>query len=644
MRWMILAGLTAWMVGSGAETLMKEGDCLGEVEVTQAAEEQAKRDDRLREFLSESLGNVHLRRRQTKLHLAAREGFTEAVKAELQRGADPNAQDYRGDTPLHMAAGDGHTQAIQELLCDKRTNPNLRDTKHESTPLHDAAGRNHAQAVRVLVADSRTDPNLRDYEDRTPLHEAAQDGHTEAVEALLESEHVEHDPTRGEWGTPLMYAAEEGHAETVLALVEGGADPHLQVRDMTAMHLAAEEGRAAVLTALLLKGADPNIRNVPHDETPLYYAVRGQEPQAVLALLVGGADPHLQTKWGETPLHDAAMRGGRFSACPDNEGVMSDEETERALAIVRMLLVAAAGRKQERGSGRMPLVMLQDKNGQTALHEAVDTGNLEAVYAIVDDIVRRTGNLNEAKVLLNVLDAENRTATALARDLAGFSGRFGKVMRPIDRIPEYQRISMLIIDPETGKLKDSYHEYIDPQTNTVVELKDPYHKRGDMYVSRKEYEDAKKKWCRPKYTPSPQIYNLLHGAGGEDWAEMKKAIFDGERRKDKLGRIAVQMARANLKKTRDAIIFAEEDRLDKKKVRKESARKLRQCRAGCRETYKTKGSDFPGASMCEAGNSFIREVTSRGYSMKSRFATDRATYLCDVEYLNCSTGCARKFR
>ncbi|MCA8945826.1 MAG: ankyrin repeat domain-containing protein [Planctomycetes bacterium] len=48
--------------------------------------------------------NAHTASLQTPLHLAAREGASDALAVLLKAGAKPNAQDDTGDTPLHEAA------------------------------------------------------------------------------------------------------------------------------------------------------------------------------------------------------------------------------------------------------------------------------------------------------------------------------------------------------------------------------------------------------------------------------------------------------------------------------------------------------------------------------------------------------------
>ncbi|OJJ94689.1 hypothetical protein ASPACDRAFT_48596 [Aspergillus aculeatus ATCC 16872] len=70
----------------------------------------------------------------------------------LQRGANVDMQNSRGQTPLHLAAQRGHLGIVRLLLmAPQPVDVNARD-RFGSTPLHLASENGHVEVVRLLVA------------------------------------------------------------------------------------------------------------------------------------------------------------------------------------------------------------------------------------------------------------------------------------------------------------------------------------------------------------------------------------------------------------------------------------------------------------------------------------------------------------
>ncbi len=83
----------------------------------------------------------------TDLHKAAFVGDVERVKELLKKGADPNAQDEKGQTPLHEAAFWGRVGVVKLLLV-YGAGPTVKD-KDRNTPLDLARAKGRHEVVSV---------------------------------------------------------------------------------------------------------------------------------------------------------------------------------------------------------------------------------------------------------------------------------------------------------------------------------------------------------------------------------------------------------------------------------------------------------------------------------------------------------------
>lgn len=111
------------------------------------------------------------------LHIVIKRGDGTYLRYLLQRGADPNLRDGKGNTPLLLAVQYGVTDAI-DVLVSYKANPNLGNSGGE-TPLIRAVQRRDLAMVRSLLAakanpdqtDSVAGMSARDYahaDDRSP--------------------------------------------------------------------------------------------------------------------------------------------------------------------------------------------------------------------------------------------------------------------------------------------------------------------------------------------------------------------------------------------------------------------------------------------------------------------------------------------
>jgi ankyrin repeat protein len=170
----------------------------------------------------------------------------EAIKAAVE--ADPgrvDAPDEEGHPPLHRAVIDRYSSLLGWLL-DRGADPNVRNARGETT-LHVAAIFDRTPDRHILRTLIRrgADPNARREDGTAPLHVAAGYGDLATLEALLEGGA---DPrarsSRGD--TPLHLAATPQPTRTpedcrlfVQRLVARGADPeHRDRSGRTALEAA----------------------------------------------------------------------------------------------------------------------------------------------------------------------------------------------------------------------------------------------------------------------------------------------------------------------------------------------------------------------------------------------------------------------
>ncbi len=279
-------------------------------------------EHQIRELLERGADpNVRNFRGETPLHRAAiRNPDLDVSRTLIGAGADVNAQDEKGTTPLHRAAHNPSTGRA-ELLIEAGADVGARDNSG-ATPLHHAAESGH-EAMIVRLVEAGPDPNARDQEGRTPLHQAAEKGSYLGTHRLLQ-QGADPNITDKEGRTPLHCAAGSvDGSEAVERLLEAGANPNFSQdsRGETPLHLAVRHDNGPSVDHLLEARAHPGVAD-SEGRTPLHRAADNCAPDITEKLLRAGADPNVRDNAGRTPLDRATASRERLDPSPRNDGAV----------------------------------------------------------------------------------------------------------------------------------------------------------------------------------------------------------------------------------------------------------------------------------------------------------------------------------
>eukprot|EP00697_Spironema_sp_BW2_P005122 gnl/Spiro4/16908_TR9117_c0_g1_i1.p1 gnl/Spiro4/16908_TR9117_c0_g1~~gnl/Spiro4/16908_TR9117_c0_g1_i1.p1 ORF type:complete len:1272 (-),score=436.55 gnl/Spiro4/16908_TR9117_c0_g1_i1:98-3913(-) len=261
---------------------------------------------------------------ETPLFRAAEKGWTHLCELLLQRGANPNTRNAKGNTPLWIACANKRADCIAALL-NAGADPNIPNLKGD-VPLVAAVQKNMCAGVAMLLASGA---NIHQPSDdvNTPVMVCCRMGHSVILNTLLtRCARVEGGVQRElnqfaniDGFNPLLGATEQNHTECINVLLTFGADIHARtsptnpiVAGATALHLAAYYGRVEAAMLLLEQHADANARDVD-GRTPLHIAVRQNNPMIVRLLKQFKADVLARDRFDRVPMYycserDAAIR------------------------------------------------------------------------------------------------------------------------------------------------------------------------------------------------------------------------------------------------------------------------------------------------------------------------------------------------
>jgi uncharacterized protein len=148
---------------------------------------------------------------------AAQFNDASTITSLIRRGMDPNTRHPDGQPVLHLAARDGHLDVVKALV-NAGGNVNIRNRLKE-TAIMLAAIRGKKEIVEFLLTKNAE----INHEGWTPLIYAATEGHVDVAKLLIDATVYIDQHSEGGW-TALMMAARHGHMPMAKYLVEEGAD------------------------------------------------------------------------------------------------------------------------------------------------------------------------------------------------------------------------------------------------------------------------------------------------------------------------------------------------------------------------------------------------------------------------------------
>ncbi len=222
---------------------------------------------------------------------AAKASDTEAVRALLEGGADPNTRAADGSTAL-LWASYRDDLASAALLIGAGADANIPNDLG-ATPIW-AASRNGSPGMAEVLLGAGADPDIPLRLGETPLITASRSGSAPVVRMLLGSgANVNARGARGQ--TALMFAAAQRHPEVVEILLEYG--PDVDAASDTWNQLTAQAPHShPEAQAWILHGGN----------TALMFAARAGDLASARHLVAAGADVDAPSAWGLTPLALAA--------------------------------------------------------------------------------------------------------------------------------------------------------------------------------------------------------------------------------------------------------------------------------------------------------------------------------------------------
>jgi ankyrin repeat protein len=264
------------------------------------------------------------------LQLAFINNMDRIVRLLLEKGANPNLTDNRGNTFYHLLAEKGDTKTLSLI-----ENPYL-DQKNDDgdTPLYISLSKQNFSFALTLL-NLNASPTIANLQGITPYHLAASMPNKEVLKKII-PKIIDINDLDLKNDSPLIYAIRNKMGENVKILLEEGANPELLGSGkLPPIAMAVELNHFDICKFLLEKNVNvnyffPNGKHLLHhvieqdnlrilklflekfdsDRINLLHFASSQGKLPVAELLIkSGADIELANRHGETPIFKAVLNG-----------------------------------------------------------------------------------------------------------------------------------------------------------------------------------------------------------------------------------------------------------------------------------------------------------------------------------------------
>lgn len=320
---------------------------------------------------------------RTVIQRAVQLGYFFVVETMAAHGVDIRALNGLGRSLLHDAALRGSDDIVRLLILKGL---DLNAQCHQGcTPLHYASRFNMFSVTKVLL-ELGADPSFKDSYGRTPVVVVWQEGHMRVARILEGQDSTagmeEEIPTAIAKTLPIWSVAKLGRVDLLASILSNGTnlgekDPYT---NNSAIHLAVSWNHYDILQMLLDADLSPDCINDEH-ETPLHFAARIANIEAVELLLQHRADIGSVDLFGDTPLQIALEEDHLSVAIQLIHGSLNttkDIQIEIPKEYVQPLFFSAAkagnAKVLECLIDKRAHIMAKDQDGHTALQLAETAG------------------------------------------------------------------------------------------------------------------------------------------------------------------------------------------------------------------------------------------------------------------------------